>query len=430
MGLVFYLSLVIIVDGFFNTGIFLPGVEKGSIRYSELCGFFLLINRSPPCPQQNFRRIVFFLVVTYFALLFISALRSEPMMTGIFAFRGLIISQMLAFFVATRGLGSPEDYRRFFRYLIVLVIFVGLFVFWDVFFDRWLLKSDALFSAEYYVNRKHGRFGSFFLNPNYLGAFVVLIFPVIFVLTINEPWSWLRSLLAWTGLLVLVFCLVETQSRAPLLAFGIEFLILIFGPCGQLSKKRRLSILGILILILTLLMPGFFEHASDRFNVLDQETETEGRTRKTIWLWAERIIITHPFSGIGFGEQQFLNALDTLGYRDQFGEAPLDNPHNSYLQIAVYAGIPALGVFIIVNGILLGRAIRISFRRLAKGNIPSVEKNIPIVFGLSTGIVGFLACVYPDMHLFTRTVAPIYWVFFGLLLSLVTKMSEANPASM
>ena len=37
VGLVLYLGLIIIVDGYLNTGIYLPGLEKGSIRYSELC---------------------------------------------------------------------------------------------------------------------------------------------------------------------------------------------------------------------------------------------------------------------------------------------------------------------------------------------------------------------------------------------------------
>ena len=35
-------------------------------------------------------------------------------------------------------------------------------------------------------------------------------------------------------------------------------------------------------------------------------------------------------------------------------------------------------------------------------------------------LAGFLAVIYPDMHMFTQTVAPVYWVFFGLLLPLAT----------
>jgi hypothetical protein len=419
VGLALYLGLVIIVDGFLNTGIFLPGLEKGSIRYSEVCAFFLLINRPPVGPEQSPRRLVLFLVGLYFGLLFVSALRSDPMMAGIFEFRRLIITQIIALLVATRGLGSPENYRRFFLCLMSLVIIIGLFVFWDLFFDRWLLKSDMLFKPEYYVNRKHGRFGSFFLNPNYLGAFVVLIFPVAFIWTLNEHQHWVR-LFAWTGLLALVFCLVETQSRGPLLVFGITLLMLVFGPSAGVSRTRRLSFLAVFTIIFTLLMPGFYERATKRFNSLDQEQTANEASRQTIWLYTKRIIADHPLGGIGFGEQQFLKATDAYGYAEQYSRL-FDNPHNSYLQIAIYAGIPGLAVFLFANAALISRAVRVSLKDVAEGNTPAV-------FGLSIGITGFLACIYPDMHLFTQNVAPVYWVFFGLLLSLATRVPEVKPA--
>ena len=51
VGLGLYVSLVVLVDGFFNTGLYIPGLEKGSIRYSELCALFLLFQR-PPAPQS------------------------------------------------------------------------------------------------------------------------------------------------------------------------------------------------------------------------------------------------------------------------------------------------------------------------------------------------------------------------------------------
>lgn len=193
VGLVLYLALVIMVDGFFNTGIFLPGLEKGSIRYSEVCVFFLLINRPAVAPDRLASRAVPALVGLYFVLLFVSTLRSDPVMAGIFEFRRLIVPQMLALLVAKRGLVSLNDYRRFFVCLTTLAIIVGMFTFWDLFFDRWILKSDMLYKPEYWMNRKHGRYGSLFLNPNLMGAFVVLVFPAVFVWTLNEQRFWHRD---------------------------------------------------------------------------------------------------------------------------------------------------------------------------------------------------------------------------------------------
>jgi len=411
VGLVLYLGLVIIVDGFMNTGIFLPGLEKGSIRYSELCAAFLLFNR-PPLPHENSRRrTVLCLLGLYFVLLLLSALRSDPMTAGIFDFRRLIVPQIVALLVAMRGLRSSVEYRRFFLCLTALVIIVGLFTFWDLFFDRWILKGDMLNYPIYFHNRELGRFGSFFLNPNYLGAFTVLVFPATFIWMLNERKPWPR-LYAWVGLLALFFCLVETQSRGPMLAFGVALLLLVFGPTGRISVRRRLGFFVLFITVFALFMPGFYERATERFSSLDKETTKEQRSRETMWVDTMSIIEDHPLVGIGFGEQQYEKVTSDYGFD------AMDNPHNSYLQMAVYAGIPALAVFLFANGALLFKAVRLAIRGAATANAPTI-------FGQTVGITGFLVCILTEPSLFTQNVAPVYWVSFGLLLSLTTAPPEA-----
>jgi O-antigen ligase len=304
-----------------------------------------------------------------------------------------------------------------------VVLVVALFDFWDIFFDRWLLHSDSLFTPKYWLNRQHGRFGSVFLNPNMLGAFTVLVFPATFIWAQNES-NWWRRFYAWGGLLALVFCLVETQSRGPMLALAIALMMLTVGPCGGVSRTRRIGFLGALVVVFALFMPGFYDHAIQRFAEaeLDKEMTTEdGRTRETVWGYARLMIEDHPLAGIGFGEKQFVKAIDALGFRDKYGEEPLDNPHNSYLQMAVYAGIPALAAFLLANLALVWRAAWVSWRN-------ADDRTTQSVFGSVVGIAGFLAVIYPDMHMFTPAVSPVYWVFFGLLLSLTTTISQPAPA--
>lgn len=421
VGLALYLGLVIVVDGFLNTGIFIPGIEKGSIRYSEVCAAFLLINRPPAAPRHPSYGTVRFFVGLYFVLLLVSAFRSDPMMVGVFEFRRLIVPQVIAFAIAMRGMESPEEFRRFFLCLMALSLILGLFIFWDLFFDRWLLSSDMLNKPEYWLNRRHGRYGSFFLNPNYLGAFTVLIFPAAFVWTLSEKVPWAR-VFATSGLLSLAFCLVETQSRGPLLAFGIVLLLMLLGPAGEMSRTRRLRLFLPFVAVFTLLMPGFFEHAAGRFGSLQEEMSTESaRTRQTTWLYTRRAIADHALAGIGFGEQQFLNTMEEYGFEQEYGEVSLDNPHNSYLQMTVYAGVGALLAFVAANLVLLFRTAQSILWGLA-------TRQSHMAFGLAVGIAGFLAVIYPDMHMFTQTVAPVYWVFFGLLLPLATPVSQPTPA--
>jgi O-antigen ligase len=419
VGLGLYIGLVIIVDGFFNTGIFLPGLEKGSIRYSEVCAGFLLFSRPKQSPRQSPYGAVCFFVTLYFSLLAISALRTPEPVASIFEFRRLIVPQIIAFLITMRGVRSPDDYRRFFLCMTGLSLVIGLFIFFDLFFNQWLMLSDTLLTVEYSMNRHNGRFGSFFLNPNYLGAFVVLTLPAAFVWTINQNAK--LKVLGVAGLLMLVFCLVETQSRGPLLAFGIVVPLLLVGPAGEMSRWRRLGVFLPFVAVLVILMPGFLDHAAGRFDTIDQEMTTEtARTRQTIWLFTERAISDHPLTGIGFGERQFLSVMKgEYRFEDLYGEMSLDNPHNSYLQMTVYGGLPVLLAFVLFNLLTLGKAARCVLQTRA-------GQPVVVVFGLAVGVAGFLAVIYPDMHMFTQTVAPVYWVYFGLLFSLVT--ASGQPA--
>jgi O-antigen ligase len=421
VGLALYLGLVIVVDGFYNTGIYIPGFAKGSIRYSEVCAGLLLFRRPAAAPRGGPYGSVMLLVGLYFLLLLFSAFRSNPLVVGIFEFRRLIVPQIIAFAIAKRGMESTEDFRRFCLAVTTLSLIVGLFVFWDLFFDRWLLHSDTLYDGMYSMNRHNNRFGSFFLNPNYLGAFVVLVFPAAFVTTLNEKTKRVK-LFAGAGLLALVFCLVETQSRGPLLGFGIGIVLLLLGPAGGISRARRFGVFVPFAALLLLVMPGFYTHAIGRFDEIEQEMTTDqARTRQTVWLYTQRAIADHPLFGIGFGEKQFISAMNDYGFQEDYGEQSLDNPHNSYLQMTVYAGVPALLCFLCANLLLLLRAA---------GSVlwPSAGQATHIGFALAVGIAGFLTVIYPDMHMFTQTVAPIYWVFFGLLLAAVTGARPAEQA--
>jgi len=345
------------------------------------------------------------------------------MTAGIFEFRMIVIPQIVAFLVTKRGFGSQDEYRRFFLGLTALVLVIGLFVFWDAFFDRWLLKSNSLLTGDYSVPRQQGRYGGLFINPNYLGAFVVLVFPAAFICAFNQRRSWPR-LYAMTGLLALVFCLVETQSRGPLLAFAIALAVLVLGPIKGLSRTRRITHLAMFLMIFVVFMPGFYEHSIKRFDSIDEETTTVARSRQSVWNYTAKIIEDHPVRGIGFGEQRFVAAMNAYGFKEQYAEQSLDNPHNSYLQMAVYGGIPALAAFLLANVALLAKAVRVCMRGIT---------NATYVYGLAVGITGFLFSIYPDMHMFTVTVAPVYWVFFGLLLALTRKTTghdvEAEPGA-
>jgi O-antigen ligase len=412
IGLVLYISLVVVVDGFMNTGLFLPGMEKGSIHYSEVLAAFMLANQPSLSTTWAPRKTILCLVGIYFSLLFLSMLRTDPLLPSVFEFRRLIVPQIVGFLVARRGLGSPDGLRRFFAGLTTLIGLIALFIAWDLFFDRTILKSDMLDNPIYWFNREKNRFGSFFLNPNYLAGFIVMVFPPMFVWMLSEQQR-SRRIYALIGLMALAFSLVQTQSRAPLLAFGATMMLLILGPSTSVSRARRMAFVALFAGVYFAISPGALSHAVQRFNTLNtEETAENGRSRQTTWRYTAMMIAEHPIGGIGFGESQFMRSMNELGYTYEFGGESLDAPHNSFLQATAYAGIPALLALLLANGLTLGRAFLISLKRRP-------VKNGPYAFGLAVGITGFLACVTTDLQLFSQMIAPVYWTFFGLFVSVV-----------
>jgi len=417
VGLVLYLGLVIIVDSFLNTGIYIPGLDQGSIKYSEIVAYFLIASNPKVWTQKRSGGAIILFVFLYFLLMAVSSLRGYTLWDGVYSYRRYLLPQILAFLLAYRGLDSKEDHGAAVFLFLTLLIIISLVTFWDVFFDRSLLKSDMLFKPEYWHNRKVGRFGSFFLNPNHMATFAVLVFPVVFLWTLRETEFWKR-IYCWASLLALSFALIETKSRGPLLGFTVAFIFLIAVPTGGFSFIRKAGYTMLFLSVLYLFMPGFFDHATERFETIGSEATEDSISRSSIWPFTQKIISEYPLLGIGLGEKQYIEYMERFGFREEYGSMPLDNPHNSYLQIAVHAGIPALFAYILLNGALIKKGISFIFKY--RGSRSSLY-----VTGLLAGIVGFLTCITVDMQLFTENVASVYWAAAGLLSSMIH--SENTP---
>jgi O-antigen ligase len=343
--------------------------------------------------------------------MFYSAFRAWTVENGLNNFRRYFVPQIVAFIVAYRGFEKSEDYSRFLLFFVILLIIIGTFTFWDLFFDRWILKSGKLHDKIYWGSRKNGRFGSLFLNPNYMGAFAVLTIPVVFIRALVEKETGKR-IFCWLGVLALVFAFIETQSRGPMLGILVALFFFIVVPVKRFSFAKKVSYLLLLLAVLYLFMPGFFTHSTERFSMIDKETSDDHKSRYSVWEYTVEIIKEYPFFGVGLGEVQYKKYMYKFGFRSEFLERPLDNAHNSYLQIAVHAGIPAVLIFILINILLVKRGI---FAVSGYG-----EREISLyLLGLIAGLLGFLACLIPDMFMFTATVGPSYWVMTGLIFSII-----------
>jgi len=292
----------------------------------------------------------------------------------------------------------------------MLIIIIALFTFWDAFFDRWILYSETLREKMYWGARRQARFGSFFLNPNHLGAFCVLIFPSVLIRVFQDKTGWKR-IYCLIGILALLFAFVKTQSRGATLGMAACIIFFILIPTKSYSFRKKIFSLLILTIIFFTIMPGFMKVTTDRFSTIEEESSEEGRTRQTIWKFTIKLIQDKPLLGIGLGEVNFQREMIKTGYKDEYSLRPLHNPHNSYLQIAVMVGVPALILFILCNMMLLIKGI-ILIRKISK------DKLSLYLTGLIAGLIGYLVTLVPDMQMFTPVVAPIYWLIFGMVFSI------------
>jgi O-antigen ligase len=155
-------------------------------------------------------------------------------------------------------------------------------------------------------------------------------------------------------------------------------------------------------------MPGIFTTATSRFTdeKMAMEKSEESVSRYSVWGATVKLINNHMLFGIGLGEKKFIHKVRMeTNYIQNYGHI-LDNPHNSYLHIAVMTGMLNLIIFLALNYLILKRTfIDILYNRTGKFSNMSIT--------LVAGIFGYLFCIIMDMQMFTH-VAVIYWAILGI----------------
>lgn len=415
-GLILTLGLVIIADEYLMIGIPIPGFASGTIRYSELILLMLFVY-DKFCPgfsgkghQAVGGGLIRFSLVIFVAFMFIAAYRGVSGGEGFRVFREIVLDVLLVYLLATRGLPAIEDYRNFVLYLALLTFLIGSVSAEDKFFNRIFLHSELLNKGIYFNNHRQGRIGGLFLNPNFMGAYCVTFIPVLLMALLAVKKK-IHKYLILVSLLIIIFALLMTRSRGPFISLiAIVPLMLLFGKTEVSLAKRIGGFVGI-ILILTILMPGWLNVAQERFNEdsFQQEMDVAGSlSRKEMWKLSLAIISANPLLGVGLGESRFIES----GLR--YSSVVLDNPHNSYLQIASMSGIIPLFFFILMNMVLLFKG----FSKLKHHQDSHISSYL---LGMLCGIIAFLICIAVDQQLFNHHNATCYWMLYGLTLSIILR---------
>ncbi|HTI14698.1 MAG TPA: O-antigen ligase family protein [Dictyobacter sp.] len=184
------------------------------------------------------------------------------------------------------------------------------------------------------------RSGSFFIDPNWNGAFFALAFFLPLGLFSATTILWEKC--CYVGsMVVILIALMFTYSTGSWIAFLIGMFVFLI----MVGKTSYRLFLPICIALVVLLVLCFFP-AQVQLQLKHATANNELSLRIAVWLTAIRVVQAYPLTGVGLGHQAYL--INSNAYRvvEQF--VLLSHPHDSYLEWAAMAGIPVLLSFLLV----------------------------------------------------------------------------------
>ena len=251
------------------------------------------------------------------------------------------------------------------------------------------------------------RSGSFFNDPNWNGAFLVMMFFLALGLFVESISLWAKLLYLAEALVILPALLFtySTASWSSLFVGMIFFIILIGRTLHRIQFIISVAIAGLILFIFfnsQILLQ--FQHSTNA-----QDLASRVALLQTAW----RIIQANPLTGIGLGHANYL--LLAAPYRVPMDYIPLDHPHNSYMEWAAMAGLPVLFIFLA----LLGTGIWLAIQNWIKADAQTrslLGGGLALIIALSFNSWSNDCWTLPPL-------AAIGWLILGAISSPILKKS-------
>lgn len=335
--------------------------------------FFL--TRSPQHPWVAPRAL--WLWIPFLILTIFPASRGFTLSDGFTYYLTVIFCALITFWLGMLIARNVASVRRFFRILAgfgtLLAILTliqatsGTLLFASSRFDQYLsqVSNYELFSSSDVL-----RSGSFFVNPDWSGAFFATMLFVPLGLFFESP-SFAEKTLYLIETFLMIVALLSTYSTGSWIA-SIVAMILFLALLGRV-RSRVLFLFLILVvsgavLVLFPIQIGFqLQHAAETASL---------SIRVGAWQTALQVIQAFPLTGIGLGLYAYLYRAEPYRVLAQY--RPLAHPHNAYLELGAMAGLPVLAIFVALLVLTLWWALRnwaladVRTRSLLGGGIAAV----------------------------------------------------------
>ena len=392
---ILFLALFYVVAISPEAGVILVCLGLPFLETLHLVCLICLIDVSYLCKLICGRRVFRFRLLDFAILAFLLFV----VFGGIFTIDGSSFTKMLvfvcfmsAYFVIKNIISSPYLVRRCLYSLVISSMLVSVYGIYQNYFGELSVKwQDITVFADI-----RGRVVSAFDNPNVLGEFLILIFPVTLALMATAKKANERFFLFVSALLS-CFCLVFTWSRGAWIACAITTVLFLcvsskyFFTAGILSAP----IIGML---------AFLQSDSAVIRRITSFGDTSTSYRVNIWKGVLRMLEDVGFFGIGIGEEAFSKVYPIYALS---GIEAAPHAHNLYLQISVEMGVFALIFFLIF--VFLFMQFSFSFVKNAMS-----RSNKMLCMGIFCGAAALLLQGFTDYVWYNYRIFLLFWIIIGL----------------
>jgi O-antigen ligase len=244
-----------------------------------------------------------------------------------------------------------------------------------------------------------GRLAGAGINPNELGAMLVVAVVLGVALGLVRSWHPLARGAAFAGAAVSTVGLFLTLSRGALFGLAVAMLVapLVLGP----GRRRAALVVMAIAALCAVAWFGVIASESSRERVTNPSAGG-GSGRTDLWRVGWRMVEDHPVRGVGVGNFP----ARSVDYHLRPGSTENDAyivdtpkvPHNIYLAVLSELGIIGLILFVAVLVIPLAAAVRAA-REFARRGQAVLELLSRALF---LGLVGYLAALFFSSQLFEK----------------------------
>lgn len=375
-------------------------ISKCIIEFFSALSIFLYFIRMIYLRQDIRKNWIYFFLVLYAGMCFLSVFFSTNLMISCRNFVGKTMQDVLFVFVIAGTLNNERRLKIF-----ALVFLSASFVLGVDGIYQYITHKEFIRSRPYYLPRIYATFPS----PNDFGCYLVSIIPFALVAVFIKTLKMVFRVAALGLFLLLFVCVVLTVSRGAWISLIVEaiFFSIWLWPAGTL-----LLTISALLIFSRNLFNSLLKYRLSNFFVFSDNGAID---RIAIWIAGGKMFLSSPWVGVGLGT--FMFNFDKFLSKKVIFTVPY--AHNCYLQMACETGILGLVSFLSILACLFYYGIKYLIRK---------KRTFSWFMLLATlvSILGYCIQMGVDTAFYSLDLGLLFWLLLGLGIAAIKSLETES----